>query len=79
MSKVRTKEGFTFEMTKAELEECYYGGIADVLGKPKPKDMWEALLTAPVLDEEERKEYLANHCECPLVKELIQSSMKGDD
>ena len=76
MSKVRTKEGFTFEMTKAEAEERFYGDEADVLGQPKPKDLWEALLTAPVLDEEERKEYLANHCKCPLVKELIQNSMK---
>ena len=76
MSKVRTKDGFTYVMTKEELEEGYYGGVADVLGKPKPKDMWEALLSAPVLDEDERKQYLARHCECPLVKELIQNSMK---
>ena len=79
MSKVRTKDGFQFEMTKEEAEEYFYGDVADVLGQPKPKGLWEATLTAPVLDEEERKEYLAAHCECPLVKELIQSSMKGDD
>ena len=77
MSKVRTdKDGFTYEMTKAEAEERFYGDVADVLGQPKPKDMWEALLTAPVLDEENRKEYLANHCECPLVRQLLQNSMK---
>ena len=79
MSKVRTKDEFTYEMTKAEAEEYFWGDEADVLGKPKPKDMWEALLTAPVLDEEERKQYLARHCECPLVKELIQNSMKEGD
>ena len=78
MSKVRTKDGFTFEMNKAEAEEKFYGDEADVFGQPKPKDMWEGLLTAPVFDEEERKEYLANHCVCPLVRQLIQSSMKGD-
>ena len=79
MSNVRTKEGFTFELTKAELEECYYGGVADVLGKPKPKGLWEAMFVAPVLDEEERREFLANHCECPLVRQLIQDSMKGGE
>ena len=78
MSKVRTKDGITYEMTEAEAEEHFYGDVADVLGQPKPNGMWEALFTAPVLDEEERKEYLANHCECPLVRELIQGSMKGE-
>ena len=78
MSKVRTKDGFTFEMTKSEAEEKFYGDVADVLGQPKPKGMWEGMFVAPVLDERARKEYLANHCECPLVRELIQSSMKGD-
>ena len=76
MSKVRTKDGFTFEMTKSEAEDYFWGDAADVLGQPKPKGMWEALLTAPVLDEENRKEYLANHCVCPLVRQLIQESMK---
>ena len=78
MSKVRTEDGFTFEMTRAEAEEKFYGDVADVLGQPKPKGMWEGMFVAPVLDEEERKQYLARHCECPLVKELIQSSVKGD-
>ena len=79
MSKVRTdKDGFIFETTKAEAEEYFWGDVADVLGQPKPKGMWESQFTAPVLDEEERKEYLANHCECPLVRELIQGSMKGE-
>ena len=73
---IRNNEGFIFETTKAEAEERFYGDVADVLGQPKPKGMWEATLTAPVLDEEERKEYLANHCECPLVRQLIQGSMK---
>ena len=79
MSKVRTKDGFQFEMTKAEAEERFYGDDADVLGQPKPKGLWEALFVAPMLDENDRKEYLANHCECPLVRELIQSSMKRGD
>ena len=79
MSKVRTKEGFTYEMTRAEAEEKFYGDAADVFGQPKPKGMWEALFVAPVLDEEERKDYLVNYCHSPLVKELIQSSMKGDE
>ena len=78
MSKVRTKDGFTYEMTKEEVEEYFYGDVADVLGQPMPKGMFEAMFVAPVLDEEERKEYLANHCECPLVRELIQGSMKGE-
>ena len=80
MSKIRTdKDGFAHEMTKAEAEERFYGDVADILGQPKPKGCWEAQFTAPVLDEEERKEYLANHCECPLVRQLIQTSMKGDN
>ena len=79
MSKVRTKDGFTYEMTKAEAEERFYGDVADVLGQPKPHGMWEALLTAPILDENDRKEYLASHCYSPLVKELIQNSMKESD
>ena len=79
MSNVRTKDGFTFEMSKAEAEEYFYGDVADVLGQPKAKGMWDAMFVAPVLDDEERKEFLANHCYSPLVKELIQSSMKGDD
>ena len=78
MSKVRTKDGFDFEMTKAEAEERFYGDEADVLGQPKPKGMWESLLTAPMLDENDRKEYLANHCECPLVRQFIQGSLKGE-
>lgn len=79
MSKVRTKDGFTYEMTKAEAEERFYGDVADVLGQPTPKGMWEATFTAPILDENDRKEYLANHCVCPLVRQLIQSSMKDGD
>ena len=79
MSKtVRTKDEFQYEMTKSEAEEKFYGDEADVFGKPKPKGMWEAMFVAPVLDEEERKDFLANHCECPLVRQLIQDSMKGD-
>ena len=77
MSKVRTKDGFIFETTKEELEEKFYGDAADVLGQPKPKGMFEALFVAPILDENDRKEYLANHCYSPLVRQLIQSSMKG--
>ena len=80
MSKVRTdKDGFQYEMTKAEAEEYFYGDVADVLGQPKPKGMWEALFTSPVLDEEERKEFLASHCYSTLVRELIQGSMKGGE
>lgn len=80
MSKVRTdKDGFQYEMTKAEAEERFYGDVADVLGQPKPKGCWEALFVAPVLDEEERKEYLANHSYSPLVRELFQGSIKGDE
>ena len=80
MSKIRTdKDGFAHEMTKAEAEERFYGDVADVLGQPKPKGMWESLFTSPVLDEEERKDYLANHCYSPLVRELIQGSMKRGD
>ena len=79
MSKVRTNDGFDYEMTKEETEERFYGDVAEVLGQPKPKGMWEALFVAPVLDENDRKEFLANHCECPLVRQLIQDSMKGDD
>lgn len=77
MSKVRTdKDGFTYEMTKAEAEEKFYGDVADVLGQPKPKGLWEAMFVAPVLDERARKEFLANHCECPIIRQLIQDSMK---
>ena len=79
MSKVRTKDGFTFEMTKSEAEDYFWGDAADVFGQPKPKGMWEASLTAPILDEEARKDYLANHCYSPLVRQLIQASTKGDD
>ena len=79
MSKVRTKDGFQFEMTRAEAEEYFWGDAADVLGQPKPKGMWEAMFVAPILDENDRKEYLANHCYSPLVRQLIQDSMKGDD
>ena len=80
MSKVRTdKDGFQYEMTKEEAEERFYGDVADVLGQPKPKGMFEAMFVASVLDEEERKEFLSNHCECPLVRQLIQSSMKRGD
>ena len=73
---IRNNDVFTYEMTKTEAEEYFYGDVADVLGQPSPKGMFEAMFVAPVLDEEERKEYLANHCECPLVRELIQCSMK---
>ena len=80
MSNIRTdKDGFQYEMTKTEAEEYFWGDVADVLGQPKPKGCWEAQFTAPVLDEEERKEYLANHCYSPLVRQLIQDSMKDGD
>ena len=79
MSKVRTKDGFTFEMTKEEAEEKLYGDVADVLGQPNPKGMWESMFVAPILDENDRKEFLANHCYSPLVRHLIQSSMKDGD
>ena len=79
MSKIRTKDGFAYEMSKSEAEEYFYGDIACEFGKPKPKGMWEAMFVAPVLDDEERKECLANHCYSPLVRELIQNSMKGGD
>ena len=76
MSKIRTNDGFIYETTKAEAEEYFYGDVADVLGQPTPKGMWEAMFVAPILDENDRKEYLANHCYSPLVRELIQSVMK---
>ena len=79
MSKIRTKDGFSYEMTKTEAEEYFWGDDVDVLGQPKPKGMWEAMFTAPVLDERARKEYLANHCYSPLVRQLIQNSMKDGD
>ena len=79
MSKVRTKDGFIYEMTKTEAEEYFYGDEACEFGTPKPVGCWEALFTAPILDENDRKEYLANHCECSLVRELIQESMKESD
>ena len=80
MSKVRKdKNGFSFEMTKAEAEEYFYGDEADVLGQPKPKGMWEALFVAPILDENDRKEFLASRCYSPLVSQLIQNSMKEGD
>ena len=76
---IRNNDGFIFETTKEELEEKFYGDAVDVLGKQKPKGIWEAMFVAPVLDDEERKEFLANHCECPLVRQLIQDSMKRGD
>ena len=76
---IRNNDGFIYETSKSEAEEYFYGDVADVLGQPKPKGMWEAMFVAPVLDDEERKEFLANHCYSPLVKELIQNSMKGDE
>ena len=76
---IRNNDGFIFETTKAEAEEHFYGDTACEFGTPKPVGCWEALFVAPVLDEEARKDYLANHCYSPLVKELIQSSVKGDD
>lgn len=79
MSKVRTKEGFTFEMSKSEAEEHFWGDAADVLGQPKPKGMWEALFVAPILDENDRKEFLASHCYSPLVRKLLHDSMKESD
>ena len=79
MSKVRTKDGFAYVMTRDEAEEKFYGDVADVLGQPKPKGMWEAMFTAPVLDENDRKEFLSNHCYSPLVRKLIQNSMKEGD
>lgn len=79
MSKVRTKDGFAYEMTKDEAEEYFYGDEAREFGTPKSVGCWEALFTAPVLDEEERKKYLARHCECSLVSQLIYDSMKDGD
>ena len=79
MSKIRTKEGFAYEMSKAEAENYFYGDEACEFGTPKPVGLWEALLTAPILDEEARKDYLANHCYSPLVRKLLQESIKGDD
>lgn len=79
MSDVRIKDGFQFEMSKAEAEEYFYGDTACEFGTPKPVGLWEAQFTAPVLDERARKEYLANHCECPLVRQLLQDSMKVSD
>ena len=76
---IRNNDGFIYETTKTEAEEYFWGDTADVFGKPKPKGMWEAMFVAPVLDEEERKEFLSNRCYSPLVKELIQGSMKGDE
>ena len=76
MSKIRVKDGFAYEMTKAEAEEYFWGDAADVLGQPTPKGCWEAQFVAPVLDVEERKDYLANHCYSPLVRQLIHDSMK---
>lgn len=76
---IRNSEGFIFETTKAEAEEYFYGDVACEFGTPVPKGMWEAMFVAPVFDDEERKEYLANYCECSLVRQLIQGSIKGDD
>ena len=78
MSKIRVEDGFAYEMTRAEAEEYFYGDTACEFGTPVPHGMWESLFTAPVLDEEERKEYLANRCYSPLVKKLIQGSVKGE-
>ena len=76
---IRNNEGFIYETTKAEAEYYFYGDEACEFGTPVPKGMWEAMFVAPVLDEEERKEFLASHCECPLVRQLILESMKGDE
>ena len=76
---IRNNDGFTFETTKSEAEDYFWGDVACEFGTPKPEGMWESLLTAPVLDEENRKEYLANHCECPLVRKLLQDIMKESD
>lgn len=73
---IRNNDGFIYETTKAEAEEYFYGDLADVLGQPKPQGMWEAMFVAPVLDDEERKEYLSSHCYSPLVRQLIHDSMK---
>ena len=80
MSKVRTdKDGFTYEMSIAEAEEKFYGDTACEFGTPKPKGMWESLLLCSEYPEQVRKEYLANHCYSPLIRELIQNSMRGSD
>ena len=79
MSKVRTEDGFAYEMTRAEAEEKFYGDTACEFGTPKPVGCWEAMFVAPILDENDRKEYLANHCYSPLVRQLIQDSLKGGD
>ena len=79
MSKIRVKDGFTYEMSKTEAEEKFYGDVACEFGTPAPQGMWEAMFVAPILDENDRKEYLANHCYSPLVRQLILSSMKDGD
>ena len=76
---IRNNDGFIYETTKTEAEEYFYGDEACEFGTPVPHGMWESLLIAPVLDEEERKEFLSNHCYSPLVRELIQESMKGGE
>ena len=76
---IRTKDGFTYETTKAEAEEYFYGDVACEFGTPVPHGMWEAMFVAPVLDERARREFLAEHCECPLVRQLILESLKGDE
>ena len=79
MSKIRTKDGFTYEMTRAEAEEKFFGDIALEFGAPKPEGLWEGQIAATELDEDERKRYLTKHCYSPLVRQLILSSIKGDE
>ena len=76
---IRNNDGFIYETTKQEAHEYFYGDVADVLGQPNPNGMWESLFVAPILDENDRKEYLSNHCYSPLVRQLIQDSMKGGE
>ena len=76
MSKTRIEDGFTYEMTKSEVEEKFYGEVACEFGTPRPHGLWESLFVAPVYPEQVRKEYLSNHCYSPLIRQLIQDSMK---
>lgn len=80
MSKIRIdRNGFEYEMTRAEAEEKFYGDIACEFGTPVPQGAWEAQFTAPESDERARREYIAEHCYSPLVRQLILSSIKGDE
>ena len=83
MSKVRNaridKDGFEYEMTREEAEDYFFGDIALEFGTPVPEGAWEATIAATALDENERRRYIAKHCYSPLVRQLILSSIKGDE